>query len=329
MKAAVIKEIGKIEVNDVEIPVPGPGEVRIQVSVGGICGSDNSMFHGKLEAPFPLIPGHEAVGIIDAAGDNVKDLKAGQRVTIHPNYFCGVCDMCRNGLTNICISKIRLGVDIDGVFAEYAVVPVSAVFPVPENMPDEVAVFAEPLAVCLHGVKKAGIKSTDKVLVLGAGVIGQLCLQLAKEHSERITSSDLLGSRLELAKRMGAAQVFSDRDELYAHQGEFDVIFETTGSPAGLNECIELAAPGAVIITLGLPAIEHPVSTVKIVRKELTIKGSMIYTTEIPESLELLAHGGIDTASLVSSYINLEQLRDALRHFDEPSRMKTLVRIKK
>ncbi len=327
MKAAVIKAIGNIEVNDVQVPVPGPDEVRVQVKLGGICGSDNSMFHGKLEAPFPLIPGHEAVGLIDAAGNNVRHLHPGQRVTIHPNYFCGVCEMCRKGLTNICSSKIRLGVDIDGVFAEYAVVPASAVFQVPEEMPDEVAVFAEPLAVCLHGIKKAGIKKADRVLVLGAGVIGQLCLQTAKAYSDNITSSDLLDSRLELARSMGAARVFGDSDELYSHQGEFDVIFETTGSPAGLNECIELAAPGAVIVTLGLPALEYPVSTVKIVRKELTIKGSMIYTTEIPESLELLAQGRIDSSSLVSSSISLEELGEALKHFDEPSRMKTLVRI--
>ncbi len=327
MKAAVIKAIGNIEVKDVQVPVPGADEVRIQVKICGICGSDNSMFHGKLEAPFPLIPGHEAVGIIDAAGVNVKHLNPGQRVTVHPNYFCGVCDMCRKGLTNICSRKIRLGVDINGVFAEYVVVRASAVFQVPEEMPDEVAVFAEPLAVCLHGIKKAGIKKADRVLVLGAGVIGQLCLQTAKAYSDNITSSDLLDSRLELARSMGAARVFGDSDELYSHQGEFDVIFETTGSPAGLNECIELAAPGAVIVTLGLPALEHPVSTVKIVRKELTIKGSMIYTTEISESLELLTQGYIDTASLVSSSISLEQLGEALRHFDEPSRMKTLVRI--
>ncbi len=327
MKAAVIKEVGKVEISDVEVPVPQEGQVRIAVELGGICGSDNSMYHGKLAAPLPVIPGHEAVGKIEAVGAGVTEFKVGQRVTIHPNYYCGECDVCKKGLTNICRSKIRLGVDINGVFADYAVVPAKQVYAVPDGLANEVAVFAEPLAVSLHGIKQANIAKDNKVLVFGAGVVGQLCLQLALQHSPNIVNCDLIETRLELATKMGAQRVISDKDELASCAGDFDVIFETTGAPSALAQCIELAAPGATIVVLGLPGVEHPVSTVFIVRKELTIKGSMIYTTEIPESIELLNKGVINTEALVSSVINVEDLQETLDNFSAPSRMKTLVKI--
>ncbi len=327
MKAAIIKEVGKVEISDVDVPAPLEGQVRIAVELGGICGSDNSMYHGKLVAPLPVIPGHEAVGTIEAIGSGVSNFTVGQRVTIHPNYYCGECDVCKKGLTNICRSKIRLGVDINGVFAEYAVVPAKQVYAVPDGLANEVAVFAEPLAVSLHGIKQAGIVNSDKVLVFGAGVVGQLCLQLALQYSPNIVNCDLIETRLELAKKMGAQRVISDQAELAACQGNFDIIFETTGAPSALAQCIELAAPGATIVVLGLPGQEHAVSTVLIVRKELTIKGSMIYTTEIPESIELLSKGVINTEALVSSIIPVEGLQEALDNFAAPSRMKTLVKI--
>ncbi len=327
MKAAVIKEVGTVEIADVEVPIPAADQVRIAIELGGICGSDNSMYHGKLAAPLPVIAGHEAVGKIEEIGSSVTGLKVGQRVTIHPNYYCGECDVCKKGLTNICREKIRLGVDINGVFAEYAVVPAKQVYVVPDDLPNEVAVFAEPLAVSLHGIKQASIQKSDKVLVFGAGVVGQLCLQLALQYSENIVNCDLIESRLELATKMGAQRVISDKDELASCSGEFDVIFETTGAPSALAQCIELAAPGATIVVLGLPGQEHPIPTVFVVRKELTIKGSMIYTTEIPESIELLNKGVINTQALVSSVIPVEELQDTLDNFSAPTRMKTLVKL--
>ena len=327
MKAAVIKKAGHVQIENAVAPVPGVGEVRVAVRLGGICGSDNSMFHGKLLAPFPLIPGHEAIGTIESIGEKVSGFKIGQRVTVHPNYFCGECDLCRQGLTNICRSKIRLGVDINGVFADFVVVPAKALYPVPDDLADEVAVFAEPLAVSLHGVKQGNIASTDNVLIFGAGVVGQLALQLALQHTANVTNCDLVASRLELARKMGAKKVISDPEELVSCQGSFDVVFETSGAPSGLEQCINLAAPGGRIVLLGLPGQSHPVPTVSIVRKELTIKGSMIYTTEIPESLELLAKGVINTQALVSNVIKLEDLQATLEGFSAPERMKTLVKI--
>ena len=197
MKAALVKDIRNIVVEEVEKPQPGEGEVLLKIQMAGVCGSDHSIYQGKMPAALPLVPGHEGVGTVEALGPAVGKIKVGQRVTIHPNYFCGHCLPCRKDLTNVCLSKTRLGIDINGVFAEYAVVPEAALYPVPDSLPNEVAIFTEPLAVAAHGLNKVSPKKEDRVLIFGAGVIGQLILQLAKSRSRDISACDLVEQRLE------------------------------------------------------------------------------------------------------------------------------------
>jgi 2-desacetyl-2-hydroxyethyl bacteriochlorophyllide A dehydrogenase len=327
MKAALIKEIRNLHIKEVETPEPGKGEVLFKVQMAGICGTDSSVYQGKLPASLPVIPGHEAVGYVEALGAETGKFQTGQRVTVHPNYFCGHCLPCSKGLTNICLSKIRLGIDINGVFADYAAIPESALFPIPDTLSNEVAVFTEPLAVAAHGMNLVSPKKEDRVLVFGAGVIGQLTLQLAQITNQDITACDLVDARLDLAKSMGAKQTIGERDSLDAWESSFDVIYETSGAPAALEHAIKLAAQGGKIILLGLPGKNHSVPTVQIVRKELQILGSMIYTDEIPQSIKILDQGLIKTEPLVSGIISLEQLRDNLENFDMPHRMKTLIEI--
>jgi 2-desacetyl-2-hydroxyethyl bacteriochlorophyllide A dehydrogenase len=285
------------------------------------------MFHGKLVGVLPVTPGHEAIGTVKFAGSAVTSFQVGQRVTIHPHYLCGECPMCKKGLTNICSSKIRLGVDINGVFADYVVVPAAALYAVPDSLPDDIAVFAEPLAVAVHALKQAPPKMNDRVLVFGAGVMGQLTLQLALLKSKNVTAVDLAASRLELARKMGATQILEDKESVERCEASFDIVFETSGAPVGLEQAINLAAPGGKIVLLGLPGQSHPVSTVMIVRKELKIFGSMIYADEFPESIRLLEQGLIKTEPLVSGRISLEELSENLVNFSAPGRMKTLVTI--
>lgn len=327
MKAAILKDLGHFQIEEVEIPQPEDKEIRIRVQTAGVCGSDSSMFLGKLQVPLPVIPGHEAVGFVDALGSSVTSFHIGQRVTIHPNYFCGNCPMCLKGLTNICKEKVRLGVDINGVFAEFVVVPERALYPLPESLPDEVAVFAEPLSVAVHGVKQATPRREDRVLVFGAGVLGQLTMQLALMHCEQVTTCDLVPSRLALAKEMGAIETLGDQDALNTREGTYDVIYETSGAPSALAQAIHLAAPGGRIVVQGLPGQDHAISTVMIVRKELKIYGSMIYTDEFSESIELLEKGLIQTQPLVSCVSSLEGLQENLENFSSPHRMKTLVKV--
>lgn len=327
MKAAVLTEAGTIKIKQIAQPQIEPHELLIAIQLGGICGTDNSLFQGKNSPSFPIVPGHEAVGTIATVGASVKNFRQGQRVTIHPNYSCGECHMCRKGLSNICVSKVRVGLDIDGVFAEYIAVPESAVHAVPDTLTNEVAVFAEPLAVAAHAVNMAKISTSDRVLVFGAGVIGQLTLQLALQHTCDVTVCDLIDSRLQLAMDMGAKSTVRGEFLKESALDGYDVIFETSGAPAALELSVGLAAPAGSIVLLGIPGQNHPIPADTIVRKGLSIKGSMIYTNEIPDCLTLLDNGLINTGPLVSGIIPLEELQINLESFNDPQRIKTLVKL--
>ena len=327
MKAAVYLGPQRIETREVPDPVPAEDQVRIRVLLAGICGSDHGLYHGKIKAVPPMIPGHEAVGQIDALGPGVTHLKLGQRVTIQPNFGCRNCALCHAGRDNVCHGKVRLGVDTDGVFAEQVVVPAHYVWPLPDGLDDPVAVFCEPLAVAVHGARRVQPAKGERVLILGAGVIGLLCLQLAVAEGALVMAVDLSDARLATARRLGAEAVCNPTRDPALTQDRFDVVCETSGIPPGLAMATELAAPGGRISVFGLPPTAHPVSSVRIVRKELQIFGSIIYTDEFPDCIRMLAEGRIDTAPLATDTVGLWDLSRALDNFDKPERIKILVRV--
>lgn len=327
MKAAQLVEPGKITIQETPIPSPKPGEVLIRTSVAGLCGSDHSVYHGKFDVPLPVIPGHEAIGTIVELGEGVTNVSVGQRVTIQPNFGCGVCPLCKSGHDNICPSKIRLGIDTNGVLAEYVTAPSRYVWALPADLPDEVAVFTEPLAVAVHGVNMLPPKKDDRVLVMGAGIVGLLALQVARISGAEITACDLEQTRLDLAEKLGASRILGERDALDAFHNTFDVIYDTSGSPAAFELALQLAAPGGKIVIFSLPSQEASLNIQTIVRKELQIKGSMIYTDEFPQAIEILQKGQIDTELMVSDKLPLSEVQKGLDNFALPKRIKILVEI--
>ena len=327
MKAALLIEPRKLIVTDTQTPAPGPREVLIRVLLGGICGSDHTLYHGRFGVPLPVIPGHEAIGRIEKIGEEVAGLAAGQRVTVQPNIGCGRCRLCRTGHKNLCPSKVRLGVDKNGVFAEFAVVPADYVWPVPDNIEDEVAVFTEPLSVAVHAMKIWEPRKGDRTLIFGAGIMGLLTLQLAILRGAEVSACDLAKTRLAMAEQLGASQNIGPSDSIESFYNTFDLIYETSGAPAALEQVIRLAAPKGKIVILSLPGEDHPVPIDMIVRKELQIMGSLIYTDEFPESIALLQKRRIQTAPLNTGELSLNELDNGLREFTSPDRMKMLVRI--
>jgi 2-desacetyl-2-hydroxyethyl bacteriochlorophyllide A dehydrogenase len=327
MKAAVLIEPQKLVIQNVPAPGPGPGEVLMRVSLAGICGSDHTLYQGRFGVPMPVIPGHEAIGRIEEIGDGVSDLMVGQRVTVQPNFSCGNCALCRAGHKNICPSKVRLGVDTNGVFAEFVKVPADYVWPIPDGLEDEVAVFTEPVAIIVHAMETHAPQDGDRTLIFGAGIMGLLSLQLATAKGAEVTACDIIESRLGMAKQLGAARTICAGEPVDSFYGTFDVIYETSGAPGALDQVIRLAAPRAKIVVLSLPGKEHPVSTDLIVRKELHIMGSLIYTSEFPEAMDILKKGQIKTDLLNTGKLSLDELDNALREFASPERMKMLVEI--
>ena len=327
MKSALLIEPRKLIITDTPKPEPGPGEVLIRVALAGICGSDHTLYHGGFGVPMPVIPGHEAIGRIEEIGDGVSGLTVGQRVTVQPNFSCDTCELCLSGHKNICPSKIRLGVDTNGVFAEFAKFPASYVWPIPDGLEDHVAVFTEPVAVIVHAMNIMAPQSGDRTLIFGAGIMGVLALQMALAKRSEVTACDIVEGRLEMAKKLGASRVIGTKEPVESFYGAFDLIYETSGAPGALDQAIRLAAPLGRIVVLSLPGKDHPVLTDLIVRKELQIMGSLVYTDEFPQSMDVLNSGKIKTGLLTTRKLSLNELDNALREFTSPERLKMLVEI--
>jgi 2-desacetyl-2-hydroxyethyl bacteriochlorophyllide A dehydrogenase len=325
MKAALLNKTADLSVVELPDPVPGSGEVVIAIILAGVCGTDYSLYYGKIDVPLPVVPGHEGIGIIKEIGPDVSNVAVGQRVVIQPNFSCWECDLCNIGMDNICSEKVRLGIDTDGVFAQYVKVPAGYVWPVPEVIDDRTAALTEPLAVAAHAVKLLPPAKGDRILIIGAGVIGLMTLLLSQIEGVDLTVSDILEDHLSLAGKMGADRTILVGGEKELESSSFDLIYETSGAPSGLTDAVELAAPGGRIALLGLPGADYPVHSSPIVRKELSIAGSMIYTDEYPAVIELLETGHIDPSPLISSVIGLDELEDSIKNFNAPDRFKILV----
>ena len=327
MKTAVLLEPGKMEIKEVPRPQPGPFDVIIENRMVGICGSDYSVFRGNLPATLPIVPGHETAGRIAALGSEVTGLSLDQRVTIQPNFPCRTCDVCLAGHENICPQKVRLGGDVDGVFADFVRVPANFVWPVPDKMKDRVAVFTEPLAVAVHAFRLSPPRPDDRVLIFGSGVIGLLVLQLAVLQGAVVGALDLVKEKSLVVRQLGGDAFYHPDTEMESLESKFDLIYETSGAAGALSQCLNLAAPKARIIVLGLGE-EYPLAATKIVRKELQIMGSMIYTDEFQEALSHLEAKRVKTEPLVTETLPLIDLPKALKSSPLKYRLKTLIDIK-
>lgn len=198
----------RIETRPLALPEPGEGQVLVKVSACGVCGTDVHIFHGgkgSAEVEPPVILGHEFSGRIVKIGDGVTGLEIGQLVTIDPNIYCGRCRPCRRGQKQMCHHMRAVGVNMDGGFADACLVPYAQCVPVAQDVDPELAALAEPLACCLHGIDRAGIRPGENVLVIGGGTIGQIMLQLARlAGAAKVLLSEPVEKRRALAVQLGA-----------------------------------------------------------------------------------------------------------------------------
>jgi len=209
MKALLLTAPGRLELTDLDLPVVGPGEVRVRVAACGICGSDVHGYTGATGRRIPpLVMGHEAAGTVDAVGEGVDDLAPGTRVVLDSTVFCGRCDQCLAGAENLCTYREMLGVSCGsyrrhGCFAEYAVVPARGVYPIPDALDFVAASLLEPLTIALHAVNLGGAGSqTRSAVVVGCGMIGlSLIAALRARGVSQIAAIDLDADRLAAARR--------------------------------------------------------------------------------------------------------------------------------
>src|SRR5213080_2898262 len=225
MRAAIIETPGQIRVGTISDPTPKPDEFVIRVGACGICGTDLHVADG--DSPlvrYPVVPGHELAGEVVAVGSHVpqslgtgRNMKPtlGARVAIEPNLYCGYCEFCRTGHENLCLNYSAIGVTVNGGFAEYVTVPVSKAYVLPETLSFQEAALIEPVSCAVHGMHSLNPKSGDTFLIVGAGTMGLILLQLAvRGGASKVAVVDLNTQRYEQAATLGALHTITDINKL-------------------------------------------------------------------------------------------------------------------
>jgi D-arabinitol dehydrogenase (NADP+) len=326
MKAVLYSAPREFAVGDINAVEPGPRDVRIRVHQTGLCGTDKHIHEGDFTAEFPLVPGHEIVGTVESAGDEVTSVAIGQWVTVNPNMSCGQCDQCRRGRQLLCRNLTGIGSNSDGGFAELITVPADAVFDV-EGLDPDVAVFAEPAACALHGLETLSPRPGTTALVLGSGATGLLLAQLlATGGVAHVTVASPTKHQLERAGALGIdSTVLIERDlpdadvqRLYEQsEGGFDYVVEATGSARVGARCVELTRDGGTVMVYGVtrPDDTFPVRPYDIFRREITIKGSFAEIASFPAAIAALRSGRVRTEGLITHRFGLDDYGEALDAF--------------
>ena len=323
MKAIVYDAPRSYAYRDVPTPEPAAGELRIRVELTGICGTDLHIHEGNFSAEFPLTPGHELVGTVDAIGKGVAGFSLGQQVSVNPNEHCGLCAYCTRGQALMCTSLKGMGTNWAGSFAEFLVAPARLCFDV-DGLAPEVAVFTEPTSCATHGVETLGAFPGADALVFGAGPTGLLLAQLiGRSGASRVTVAASSGFKLERARSLGIDQtLLMDRSDLdgsvaaleVLSPGGFDVVVDATGAAEVSERCVSLARRRGTVMFYGVTGPDDfvRVSPFDIFRREITIKGSFAEIFSFPAAIQALRTGRARTDGLITHRFALADYGKAL-----------------
>jgi L-idonate 5-dehydrogenase len=314
-----------LRIEPADDPQIGPGQVLIRLGAGGICGSDLHYYfegrNGSFVIREPLIPGHEASGVVARVGPGVTRVKAGDKIAVSPSHACGHCDYCREGREHLCRNMRFLGSaslypHVQGMFCEYFVMGERQCYPVAGDISLGELAFAEPLAVALHAVNRGPALMGKSVLITGAGTIGCLTVIAARLAGARqITVSDVLDHPLSTATAVGADRTIrADRDADALATPQFDVAYEVSGSFAALKACVAAVKRGGTVVQVGtLPHEPLPFVVNEIMGKELDLKGAFRWGIEFDWAVDYLSSRRVDVRALLSGQFPLE---DAVQAFE-------------
>lgn len=291
----------QMRVGDWPKPAPGPNEVLVAVRAAGICAGDMYFYLGKNPyAKYPQVCGHEIAGVIAEVGRDVRGLNTGTPVVVEPFVGCGRCYPCRIGKSNCCASLQIIGVHRAGGYAEFVLAPAQNIHRIPAGLGPVFASFAEPVAIGVQACRRGGVGAGEYVLILGCGPIGLALIEVARARGAQPVAADMLESRLEVARRLGAqtlpaGEALPERVLEQTHGEGAPVVIEATGNPRAMEQTVDLVAAGGRIVIVGLvkQGVGVTFPGLDFTRKEMTIIGSRASVNCFPESLELLASGRI------------------------------------
>jgi (R,R)-butanediol dehydrogenase/meso-butanediol dehydrogenase/diacetyl reductase len=295
-------------------PAPAAGEVLVRVARAGLCGSDLHVWRtGEFISTFPVVPGHEVVGTVEAAGEGVDGSVVGRRVVLDSRVPCGACAWCALGAFQRCPSIGFLGEVRDGGFAELVTVPLSRTWELPPALPFEVAVLAEPTAVVLHAIARArrvqeatAAGSFLRAAILGAGPVGVL-LALALGDDAEVVLVEPNPDRASAVRRITGRPVVTPDAET-ALAGVFDAVFDGAGAFGSLGRAAALARPGGTVVAIALHHRPDELDVNAFVGREVTLTGTHVFGDEMPAALDLLAGSPQRFAPVVDRVATIEEL---------------------
>jgi propanol-preferring alcohol dehydrogenase len=312
MRALLLEGVGRdLELVERPLPVPGPGEVRMRVQACGVCGSDLFLQNGGFGADkLPRVPGHEAAGVVDEAGPGVEGWTSGDQAALYYIDADPGGAWARAGRENLDPGLTRMGVDVDGAFAEYVVRPAHTLIRPPRPVdPVVLAVLTDAVATPYHAlVRVARLQRGETLLVLGIGGIGSNAVQLGRHLGARVVAASRGNAKLELARRLGAHELVTldgtDRAELSAACGGDgpDVVLQCAGTPALDELAIAAAGPGGRVVLVGASQEPFRARSADLIWRELSVMGSRGFTRrDIADVIDLYLAGAIATGHLVAS----------------------------
>jgi alcohol dehydrogenase, propanol-preferring len=334
MKAAMFHKGEKyLRMEEVPTPEPGPGEVLIKVAACGVCHTDlHYLDHGTptfVEPPFIL--GHEISGTVSALGEGAKGFNEGDPVIIPAVLTCGQCPACRVGRENICYKMRMLGNHMNGGYAEYVVVPTKDLIPVPAHLPlADCSIIADALSTPYHAVVNRGeVQPGDVVAVFGCGGVGINVVQFAALAGAKVIAVDLQDEKLEMAKKLGAAEVFNAKEEkltklIRKKVGGCDISFEAIGKPSVMLQAMSVINPGGRFVMVGYSPHDVALPAGRIMFREMEIRGSLgCRPVDYHRIVSLVDQGRIQLDALISNRYPLDQIN---RAFDDLREEKPVIR---
>jgi 2-desacetyl-2-hydroxyethyl bacteriochlorophyllide A dehydrogenase len=317
MRAAVIVEPGRIEIQTVPDPMPGRRDVVVRVAGTGICGTDLHIMEGEFAPAYPIVPGHEFAGEVVAVGADVSEVHVGDSVAVDPSLHCGECYYCRRGRGNLCENWGGIGISTAGGAAEYTVAPVKNCFRLPEGVNAADAALIEPLSCAVRGFDVLPRAMADHYLIYGSGTMGLMMMELAKRAgAASVSMVDLNPERLETAKLLGCSAAVTSADELDAPRG-WDVVIDCTGVEAAIADGLRRVGRGGTFLQFGVASYGARVAVepYKIYNQEITITGSMAVLHSFERAGDLFAAGVLRSDIFISHRFPLEEYAGALAQF--------------
>ena len=327
MLQAVMTGPGKIEFRDVDKPTIGDAQVLIQVKRIGVCGSDIHVFHGLHPyTSYPVVQGHEVSGVIAKVGSQVEGLSAGDKVTFTPQVTCGECYPCTHGMYHICETLKVMGFQTDGAAQEFFPVDADKVLKIPNDVSLDQAAMVEPVSVAVHALSRGGDVRGKKVLVLGAGTIGNLVAQVAKASgAECVMITDISDYKLDKATECGIDFVVNPQKQDLTQAilrelspSRADLILECVGVQDTITQAIDNARKGTTIVVVGVFGIKPEVDLGLVQDRELSLVGTLMYQKcDYERAIELVAGGKLCLDEMISHHFPFNEYLSAYETIEQ------------